>query len=456
MIRLDPVAAYRVVFITGFLVMLGANLPGQMSLDTVMQLYEGRHHVRETFGPAVNAWILGAFDSIVPGTGLYLAASGALGFGSFLALRTLRPGMSWLGPLIAIPIVLSPALLIHQGTIWKDILFANLGLASFVLLAHIAKVWTRPGRPWLAMLALVLMLALASQVRQNGLIAAAVAAIVMAWTVRAGGMRAMLGWSLGGLVSVVLVSMAMGAAAQPRQAGEDKATHVGIRILQHYDIIGAAAHDRNLRLEDINAASPVSERVIKRRGVSVYSAERVDYLDLDPAVGRALWVLPDGVVERQWRDLVLEHPSAYLAHRWDVFRWVFLTPMIDSCLPIHIGVDGPPEKLADLKIAAGVDEADRSLYNYGTWFLDTPVFSHLSYALVCAGAALLLLLRREPQDVAMAGLMIAALGFTASFFVVSIACDYRYLYFLDLSALAALAYLAIDPPIRALGGGRSR
>jgi hypothetical protein len=42
-------------------------------------------------------------------------------------------------------------------------------------------------------------------------------------------------------------------------------------------------------------------------------------------------------------------------------------------------------------------------------------------------------------------MLIAAFAFTASFFVISIACDYRYLYFLDIAALAAVFYLALDP-----------
>jgi predicted PurR-regulated permease PerM len=46
----------------------------------------------------------------------------------------------------------------------------------------------------------------------------------------------------------------------------------------------------------------------------------------------------------------------------------------------------------------------------------------------------------------MVGLIGAALGFTASFAVISLACDYRYLYFLDLAAVAALLYVALDPP----------
>jgi hypothetical protein len=42
-------------------------------------------------------------------------------------------------------------------------------------------------------------------------------------------------------------------------------------------------------------------------------------------------------------------------------------------------------------------------------------------------------------------MLLASLAFTASFFVISIACDYRYLYALDLAALASLFYLALDP-----------
>jgi hypothetical protein len=453
--RLDPTTAFRVILAGGFLVMLAGAMPGHLSTDSVLQLFEGRHHVRLTFAPAIYAAILGGFDWIVPGAGLYLVASGALLFGSFAALRPLRPSMSWLGPVVALAVVLSPALVIYQGVIWKDVLFANLSVAGFVLLAGVAARWTHPGRPWITLLALVVLLAVAAQVRQNGIIAAGVAALVMAWTARGGGWRAMLGWSLGFLFSVLALSYAFGALSQPPRGGPDQATHVGIRILQHYDIVGASAHDPNLRLDEIYTANPLTERVIRTRAVPLYSPERVDYMELDPQMGRTLWRLSDQVVDAQWRDLILHHPQAYLTHRLDVFRWVFLTPSIDSCLPIFVGVDGPPKTLADLQLASGVDGVDQALFNYGTFFLDTPVFSHLSYAIAALACALLMLWRHEPQDVAMAGLMFAALGFAASFFVISIACDYRYLYFLDLSALAGVLYLAIDPPLRRSGPRRS-
>ena len=53
----------------------------------------------------------------------------------------------------------------------------------------------------------------------------------------------------------------------------------------------------------------------------------------------------------------------------------------------------------------------------------------------------MLLRRGEPADLAMAGLLAGALLFTMTFCVISIACDYRYLVFLDLSAMAASLYL---------------
>ena len=46
----------------------------------------------------------------------------------------------------------------------------------------------------------------------------------------------------------------------------------------------------------------------------------------------------------------------------------------------------------------------------------------------------------RPEDIAVAGLLASALGFAATFFAISIACDYRYLYALDLSALAGALY----------------
>ncbi len=438
---------FRAIVLVGTAIMLAMNFPGQLSWDSISQLHEGLFGVRETWGPIVYSAMLAICARILPGTGVYLVATALIFAGALAALPGLRNRASWAAPVVVALLVLSPDFMIFQGDIWKDVMFSNLAVASFVLLAHIARVWPQGRRPWMALAGLLLMLALAAQVRQNGVIAAAVAALALAWSVRGGGWRSSLAWGLGGLVAVVVVSQSLAIVSMPRGAAQADGKEVGITILQRYDVIGTLAHDPKIVLEDIRRANPAAEAAIRSRGLRLYSPERIDYLGQDPALGPVLAKLPPDAIGEQWRDLILHHPAAYLAHRWDVFRWVFFTPYIDSCLPIYVGVDGPDNMVHDLKLTPGVSRSAQLLYNYGTHFVDTPVYSHLSYALVALAVAILLLLRREPADVPIAGLMVAALGFTASFFVISIACDYRYLYMLDMAAMTGLAYLALDPPI---------
>jgi hypothetical protein len=127
---------------------------------------------------------------------------------------------------------------------------------------------------------------------------------------------------------------------------------------------------------------------------------------------------------------------------------VFLTPDIDRCLPIHLGVDGPPKHMRQLGLSRRMDTDDARLWNYTTWWMDTPGLSHAPYAIVALLVTGFLLVRREAADIAMAGLMLSALSFAASFYVISLACDYRYLYFLDLAAITGLVYVALDPRLR--------
>ena len=51
-------------------------------------------------------------------------------------------------------------------------------------------------------------------------------------------------------------------------------------------------------------------------------------------------------------------------------------------------------------------------------------------------------LERRAGDLAMAGLLLAALSYAASLLLIGVACDYRYLYVLDLSAMVGAFYVA--------------
>ena len=74
--------------------MLALNAPGQLSYDSVTQLADGRAGHYNSWHPPVMAWLLGVFDSLVPGT-FCSCCSSLLLLGGLLALLALRP-RGWL------------------------------------------------------------------------------------------------------------------------------------------------------------------------------------------------------------------------------------------------------------------------------------------------------------------------------------------------------------------------
>jgi hypothetical protein len=462
-LQINPRAAFRAVVAIGLLVMLGANLPGHLSYDSVAQLYEGHFHLRETWGPALYAWILGLFDAVVPGTALYVTVSGLLFFASLASLSDLRPKTSWLAAFVAALVLLTPQVLVYQAIVWKDVAFANTAIAGLVCLAHAERVWAKTARRWLFLTAALLLLGTASQVRQNGLIVALFAAIALGWIASAAlqvswqrKWRRGLIWGLGGLVAVAVAGQGLTLLSIPPHSPPDPGVKTGLRIVQNYDLIAAVAMDPHYRLAIMATADPGDTAMIAERAPLEYSGRRVDFIDRDQALTDALWKVPDTAAGQQWWDLILKHPMLYLRVRWEDFRWLIAPPVIDWCLPIYVGVDAPDDKMGPLRLTHRYVQSDVELSNYSSWFLDTPVYSHVFYAALSLVLAGLFLWRRQRGDVVLAALQLAGVAFAASFFIISIACDYRYLYFTDLAALTGLVYAAVDPPLPWRGGGRRK
>ncbi|MGZ3402067.1 MAG: hypothetical protein ACXWKN_01510 [Phenylobacterium sp.] len=445
--------AYRWVLAAGLLVMLGANLPGHLSYDSVAQLYEGHFHIRETWGPALYAWVLGFFDGFIPGTSLYVTVSAALFFGALAAMTGLRRKTSWWGVLAAAGAVLTPQLMIYQGIVWKDVMFANCAVAGFVLVACAGKVWTQRGLRWGLLITALVLMAAGAQVRQNGIIAGGFAALALGWiaafdgtsTTLVGRWRRGAIWAVSALVALLVVGQLETTLSEPAKAPKDTALGTGLRIVESFDVIGALALDPTYRIDALSAANPAAAAIVRSRAKADYSGRRVDFVDRDLDIQGGLNLLSDKAFAAQWRDLVFRHPGLYLRVRLEDFRWVFAPPVIDWCLPVYVGVDAPAEKMAPLGIQHRYVQSDVMLYNYATWFLDTPVYSHVFYTGMSLVLGLLLLWRRQGADIPMAAMQFAAAAFAASFFLISIACDYRYLYFTDIAAIAGLIYAALDP-----------
>ena len=432
----------------GAAVSLAMNLPGHMSYDSVLQLAQGRSGVYNNWHPPVMAWLLGLFDMAVPGTGLFVVFDTLLLYGALAVLVVTPPRTSWWAAPLLLVWAMIPDGLIYPGIVWKDVLFAAASVAGFAGLLLAAGAWTRRPLRFVLIAAGFLLLSLAALSRQNGLVILPIAAVALGWIAsRFGGHRPLhsaLVYALAPLLGAAILMTAAHAALETRSDGEPSQVYQ-LEDLQAYDLAAALQARPALPLDRLKTANPRLERLLRTRAAPVYSPERLDAISGMPELDQALFETPLGVMSDQWRTLVLGHPWLYLKIRARDFFWVLATPDVDACLPFFDGVAGPEPWVTRLGLKNQERPQDLALKDWGEPWSHGPLGSHLLYLAIDAGLLALLLRRRRTADIAVAGLLASALVFAATFFVISVACDYRYLYFLDVAAIAAAAYVAADP-----------
>jgi hypothetical protein len=438
-------AAIAAVLTLGWALTLAISWPGHLSFDSIVQLHDGRTGFYHSWHPPVMAWLLGIGDALMPGTGLYVLFVTTLVFGSFLALLWIRCRASWAAAILAILFVPTPQFLLYPTIVWKDVLFAAATVAGFVSLALAEAHWQQARVRFSLLAASFALIVLAALARQNGLIVAVGAAMAFAWIVARESKPAqgIMGGAvaLAAAVGVALVVSSMLA----RHSDGGEGTRTQLTLLRFYDLVGAVATNPHMPLDRLADDEPDLEALMRTDGRRLYSAERNDTLVGSAALQKALAEAEPDAVAAQWRDLMIHHPWLYLRVRARVFGQVLLTPDLEGCRPVFTGIEGPAGEMEDLELAPRRDARDLALAGYAKAFMGTPVLSHAAYGVLSILALVVLLRRRLPGDIAMASLLMSALAFAASFFVISIACDYRYLYFLDIAAMCAAFHLALEP-----------
>lgn len=434
------------VIVAAWVTTIAVNAPGHLSFDSVVQVLEGRTGVYASMHPPAMSALIGLTDRVVPGTGLYLVVATALFFGALL-LASRQPVGSAAGrtlPLLLLAAALfSPVLLIYQGIVWKDVLFANLAVAAFAVTGVALDRKASSGRSAGAWGLALLLAGLAATVRQNGLLVPVGVAMVLAlaqpasvghlW--RAGAAALALAAALG-TMAVLQAAVRATAIVPPANT-----IQIGLRVLQAYDIQGMAAH--GAAVPPVGQVDPRSAAEIAGHAARNYRAARLDPPGVEPPPA-VLMHMPPAEIHRIWQTMLWGNPGAYLAHRAAVLRWHLLPPDIMQCLPVHVGVSGPSEAMATLHLTSGTRPSDERLWRLARPFFDTPLFRHAAWLLASLAIAAALTLRRlsEPADLAMLLLQVTALAFMASFAIVGIACDFRYIFFLPAAVCLGLAHLA--------------
>jgi len=425
---------------------IGLNWPGHLSYDSVIQLSDGRTGVYHTWHPPIMAWLLGLGDRLVPGAGLYMALQALIlliGFGGLTAGP--RP-LSRLAPLIPLVLACLPLILIWQGIVWKDVLFADAMLAGFALLFCASASPSRRGRLINSVLGLAF-LTLAALARQNGVIALAMGAAALGYTSTSSRLSTFGRLWRAAVVAAIAFAVCFGVSIAisgvlARRAVDPGASEAQLHMLQTYDVVGAIAHQPNLELRDL---SPSIAELMRQAAATRYTSRRNDAL-LKPPFNEITANDADEI-QSQWIDIILHHPKPWLEHRAAVFGW-HIGSNANVCYAETTGVDGLAPLVRKLGLTIHQSPRDLGLEIYAGLFHPTPLNSHIFYALAALGFSIVFFRSPHSQEHVLGFMLIGALMFTASFALIGVACDYRYLYALDLSTIGAGFYwlLRIDLP----------
>jgi hypothetical protein len=444
-----------VIVLIGYGASLWANFPGHFSPDSLWQLTQGRLGVYNEWHPPVMAWLLGLADRFMPGAPLFIVFDGALFFGGLLAFATLEERPRFFAvPALAL-VVASPLVLIYQGMVWKDVLFADASVAAFAALAWAGRVWTLRANRSALLIAAFTLFALAGLTRQSGWVAPVCGAAGlfaigrMAQSRERAAPEVVLHSLARASLALVLVGLVDGAAAWGLAARDDGKPETARQIarLQVFDLSGAIRADPSLDLSILRRQAPLQERFIRGEAAPAWSADSADNL-LRLPMASLVFVRPDPAVGRQWRAMALSRPDLYARVRSNVFAATLMASTAHQCPAIFTGVDsGNPVLLRGAGLKARYDAKDAWDEDYETMFVETPVFSHLFYGGLLIGLLIWIAVDiargdRRPELAAVAAMEASALLFAASFLVISSACDYRYLYYLDLAAMVGVVHRA--------------
>ncbi|KQT14369.1 hypothetical protein [Ramlibacter sp. Leaf400] len=325
--------------------------PGAMSPDSLSILGQARAGVFEDGHPPLMTAVWQLLDRIVPGPVGMLVLHLAMFYGGlFLIFRTALKQHGPLAIAVCVGVGLYPPLLGILGVIWIDITMA--GLFLLAVGCWLSSGDSRP-RPPLLLLALVLT-ALGISARHNA--AAAAFPLLALFLLRDA--RPASAWpkaaaraiALGAIATVLLFVAGKWVSAQfvdqPRHLWRAAAlydiagaSHYENRDLFHPGVLTRPSLDEVHRLYSPRSYFPLmtGEQIHGKPGTVPEPGAPLELDTRNPRLSE--------VLGRNWIEVVLEHPGAYLRHRTEFFRsmvrrepWGLWAPHFDAIYPNQLGV----------------------------------------------------------------------------------------------------------------------
>jgi len=430
--RLAPVGVMAAVW--GLFVVY--SWPGFMSYDSVKQLVQARSGELGNWHPPLMAWLWSVMDSIVAGPALMLVLqTGLFVSGLYAVLRRYAAPMR--AAVVAAIVFLFPPVFAPMSVIWKDSLMAA------VLLCAVAGVASARRAPqvlgWIG-------LVMAAALRHNApVVIVPITAMIVpfapswpTWRRRA------LGAGLGVAASIA------GVVVSARLTRVDEHPFANMIAMPDVAAVIAAGPmtdaDARALLGDVKLA--VAEDVQGR--LRALHAEDTDWQPLSVGEARVFEMATSdaqaSALVRAWLRAIVEHPGAFLAHRWHlwlkVLGWTDRRP-----IPYVTPVSENRDVIAVAGEARSYSGFQRAVGRLLLRFSRNIVFWPMLYFVL--GIGLLVLLWRDPLQ---RGLLLGALGYeVALFFASPGGQEHRYSHWMITCVVIAAAVRLLD-----VARGRSR
>ena len=412
------------------------HVPGQLSMDTSIQLEEARVGRSLSFNPpfmsSLFRW-LGGGEIATAAFVLFCSAAtyGSLAIASRATLaRRIAAGSPYLSVwrlAIVSLLFLNPVIFIYVGIVWKDVL-----LASTLMAGTAAAFAAWASRGWAALAWAIgswTLLAIGMDIRQQGLFMSPCLALVpLAALANNPAVKRLPGWGrtvLGMVVFLTVLLATRSAVRSTIEPNEKILSGFGYQVVMNFDLAGMVCKSP---LPTAELAVPITEE--QRAAVrNSHASDRIDKVAKNPIATAWFGTLGDKRAN-YWRAMVMQNPLAYARHRMEAFGFLLGLEGVNGCLPLCIGTEGNALFLEQAGIPAMRDARDRLLYRIASTYFNWPIYRHWFWLLLLMAAGVALWRVGMASAIFHMAWPIAAacLLLYLSYLPTALACDFRYLY----------------------------
>ena len=423
--------------LAGFGLELLAFWPGLMSTDSFEQYVQAALHRYSDHHPPIMAWVWSLTDRVIPGPGGMLILHLVLLWGGLWAVAAGAHRRGFRHAWLILPIGVLPWVANIAGVIWKDVgmACALLGAGGLLYLAEDREGWLRVA----AIATAVVLIGYATMVRANGFLAAlplpcyAAAIAFPRLTV----MRA-------AAAGAILVALLFGGQQVMERKVLDASPRHLSQLVMLFDLSGITCHGAKIDIPDAYRRPGYDRASLCR----AYDPDQVDRLFFFPQ--SPLHMSPDddafANLRMEWISATTQHPKLYLAHRMDSFAGLLGLHRVsrdDRYLRQPYMQSNPwgfafrPNAFSSALEAAVDALADTGLFSGALW---------MAIAMLLLGLIAWRRLRARFETVLLASALMNALPY----FFVSLAANYRFLYWtvLATSVASVLMLLRAVTPVK--------